>query len=51
MGRDVEQKYTWICNDKNWSEYTVCIKDSSRCVLTTDVSCLRDKDAEAVLKL
>ena len=51
VGRDVEQNHTCICNDNNWSEYTVCLKDSSRCVLTTDVSCLRDKDAEAVLKL
>ena len=29
VGRDVERNYACICNDKNWSEYTVCIKDSS----------------------
>ena len=32
VGRDVEQNYTCICDDNNWSEYTVDIKDSSRCV-------------------
>ena len=31
--------------------YAVCIKDGSTCVLTTDVTCLEDINAEGVLKL
>ena len=31
--------------------YAVCIKDGSTCVLTTDVTCLKDINAEGVLKL
>ena len=34
-----------------WSTYTVCIKDGSTWVLITDVTCLKDINAEAVLKL
>ena len=41
-----------ICAEPFWSKHAVCIKDGSTCVLTTDVTCLKDiNNAEAVLKL
>ena len=51
VGRDENQEYNCICPEPFWSKYAVCIKDGSTCVLTTDVTCLKDINAEAVLKL
>ena len=51
VGRDENQEYHGIYEKPFWSKYAVCIKDLSTCVLTTDVTCLKDIDAEAVLKL
>ena len=51
VGRDENQEYYCTCAEPFWSKYAVCIKDGSTCVLTTDVTCLKDINAEAVLKL
>ena len=51
VGRDENQEYHCICTEPFWSKYGVCIKDGSTCVLTTDVICLKDINAETVLKL
>ena len=46
-----KSEYNCIRAEPSWSKYAVCIKDGSTCVLTTDVACLKDINAEAVLKL
>ena len=50
-GRDENQEYHCICAEPFWSKYAVCIQDGSTWVLTTDVTCLKDINAEAVLRL
>ena len=50
VGRDENQEYHCICAEPFWPKYAVCIKDGSTCVLTTDVTCLKDINAEVVLK-
>ena len=49
VGRDENQEYISICAEPFWSKYAVCIEDGSTCMLTTDVTCLKDINAEAVL--
>ena len=51
VARDINQDFQCICGNSRWSKYAVCMKDGSLCVLTTDAECLKQKDAEAILKL
>ena len=51
VGRDENQEYHCICAGPFWSKYDVCVEDGSTCVLTTDVTRLKDINAGAVLKL
>ena len=51
VGRDENQEYNCICAEPFWSKYAVCIEDGSTCVLTTDVTCSKDINAKAVMKL
>ena len=51
VGRDEEQKCDCICNQEHWKPYCVPVFDGTSCVVTTDVSCLSNKNAAAVLSL
>lgn len=51
VGREVGRDCECICGDDHWSQYSVELKDKTFCVVTTDTSCLRSKNAEEVLKL
>lgn len=52
VARDANQhEYRCLCNDEWWQKYAVLMKDGTRCMVTTDASCLRDNNAAAVLEL
>lgn len=51
VGRDANEESECICGQPHWSKYTVKVKDGSKCVVTTDADCLRNKHAAAILRL
>ncbi len=51
VGRDLDHDCTCICQFQHWKPYCVKISDGSSCVVTTDMSCLGNHNAAAVLSL
>ena len=51
VGRDHDQQSTCICHLPCWKPYVRLTKSGRRTVLTTDVSCLGNAHAQAVLDL
>jgi len=51
VGRDLDVECECICNLQHWKPYRVPLVDGFLSVVTTDTSCLRNKNAAAVLGL
>ena len=51
VGREVDRDCVCICESEHWKPYAVPTVDGTGCVITTDTSCLLNKNAAAALDL